>query len=93
MIKSFKNKETETVYQGWHHPAFPFEIMSVAKRKLQMLDAASDLRDLKIPVSNHLEALKGGRKGQWSIRINKQWRLCFIWQANNAYDVEIVDYH
>jgi len=93
MIKSFRDKETEAVYKGYQHPKFPQESIRGAKKKLQMLDAACDLRDLKIPLSNSLEALKRDREGQWSIRINKQWRVCFVWADNNAYDVEIVDYH
>lgn len=93
MIKTFRDKETEAVYNGYQHPKFPSEIIRAVKKKLQMLDAACDLRDLKSPPSNHLEALKRDREGQWSIRINKQWRICFIWEGNNAYEVEIVDYH
>jgi len=93
MIKTFRDKETEAVYKGWQHPKFPSEIIRAAKKKLQMLDAACDLRDLKVPLSNSLEALKRDREGQWSIRINRQWRICFIWENNHAYEVEIVDYH
>jgi len=93
MIKTFRGKETEAVYKGYQHPKFPPEILRTAKKKLQMLDAACDLRDLKVPPSNSLEALQRDRAGQWSIRINKQWRLCFVWEGNNAYAVEIVDYH
>ncbi len=68
-------------------------IQRLAMRKLWMLHAVKDQRELRIPPSNHLEALKGDRKGQYSIRINKQWRICFKWLEGNAYDVEIVDYH
>jgi len=93
MILSFRNKKTEAVYNGYRHPLFPPEILKAAKKKLQLLDAACDLRDLKSPPSNNLEALKHDRAGQWSIRINKQWRLCFVWEGNNAHDVEIADYH
>jgi proteic killer suppression protein len=93
MIKTFRDRATEAVYKGYRHPQFPSEIMKAAKKKLQMLDAACDLRDLKVPPSNNLEALKWDRGGQWSIRINKQWRICFVWEGNNAYEVEIVDYH
>jgi proteic killer suppression protein len=93
MIKTFRDKETEAIHKGWQHPKFPPEIIRAAKKKLQMLDAACDLRDLKVPLSNCLEALKRDREGQWSIRINRQWRVCFIWEDNNAYEVEIVDYH
>jgi proteic killer suppression protein len=93
MIKSFRNKATEAVYKGYQHPGFPPEIIRNAKKKLQMLDAACDLRDLKAPSSNSLEALRRDRAGQWSIRINKQWRICFVWDGNHAYEVEIADYH
>jgi len=93
MIKTFRDKETEAVYKGWQHPKFPPEIIRAAKKKLQMLDAACDLRDLKVPLSNSLEALRHDREGQWSIRINRQWRVCFIWENNHAYEVEIVAYH
>ena len=93
MIKTFRDKATEAVFKGYQHPKFPPEIIKAAKKKLQMLNAACDLRDLKSPPSNNLEPLKRGRQGQWSIRINKQWRVCFIWEGNNAYEAEIVDYH
>ncbi|MDR2891761.1 MAG: type II toxin-antitoxin system RelE/ParE family toxin [Deltaproteobacteria bacterium] len=93
MIKTFRDKETEAVFKGYQHPRYSPEILKAAKKKLQMLNAACDLRDLKSPPSNCLEALKRDREGQWSIRINKQWRVCFIWEGNNAYEVEIVDYH
>ena len=71
----------------------PRSIYQVARRKLEILDAAEVLQDLRIPPSNHLEKLSGDRKGQYSIRINKQWRLCFAWRDGDAYNVEIVDYH
>jgi proteic killer suppression protein len=93
MVKTFRDKATEAVFKGYRHPQFPPEIVKTAKKKLQILDAAGDLRDLKVPPSNSLEALKRGRAGQWSIRINKQWRICFVWKDNNAYEVEITDYH
>ena len=93
MIKSFKDKKTEAIFYGYRHPAFPSEMVARAKTKLQVLHAACDLRDLKVPYSNHLEELERDRKGQWSIRISKQWRICFEWRGNNAYQVEIVDYH
>ena len=72
---------------------FPANIQERALSKLLVLNAATDLNDLRVPPSNHLEALKGDRKGQHSIRINGQWRICFIWKNNEAHDVEIVDYH
>jgi len=93
MIKSFKDKDTEKIYNRGYSHKLPQEIQQIAMRKLWMLDAAPDLNSLRIPPSNRLEALKGGRKGQHSIRINKQWRICFVWSEGNAYEVEIVDYH
>lgn len=93
MIKSFKDKDTETVFRRSFSRRLPNNIQKVAMRKLWMLDAATDLTSLRIPPSNHLEALHGDRQGQYSIRINIQWRVCFRWLENNAYDVEIVDYH
>ena len=93
MIRSFKSKETEKLFQRESARRLPPNIQSVALRKLRMLDAATILDDLKIPPANRLETLRGNRKGQHSIRINNQWRICFRWKDGNAYDVEIVDYH
>ena len=93
MIKSFKCKETEKVYNRLFSQKLPHDIQKVALKKLWILDAATSLEDLKIPPANHLESLKDDRKGQHSIRINKQWRICFKWQDGNSYNVEIVDYH
>lgn len=93
MIKSFGNKETQLVYEEQLSKKLPKEIQQRALSKLQILDAAGDLKDLRIPPGNHLKALKDDRLGQWSIRINQQWRICFRWEAGNAHDVEIVDYH
>jgi toxin HigB-1 len=93
MIKSFKCKETEGIFNGIISPKFPSEIQRFAMRKLWMLDAAITVNDLKIPPSNHLEKLSGDRSGQYSMRINLKWRICFLWREGNAYDVEIVDYH
>jgi proteic killer suppression protein len=93
MIKSFKCKETEKLYHLEQSKKLPFAIQKVALRKLEMIDYAIDLRDLRVPPANNLEALKGNRKGQHNIRINSQWRVCFMWQDGNAYDVEIIDYH
>lgn len=93
MIKSFACKDTEKVWNGLRVRGFPGGIQDRALRKLRQLDAAQVLDDLKNPPGNQLEALKGDRKGQMSIRINDQWRVCFIWQDNEAHDVEIVDYH
>lgn len=92
MIKGFKNKDAETLFNDNFVNKFQ-AISRRARLKLIALDAAFDLKDLKIPPSNKLEALKGKRKGQFSIRINDQWRICFTWQDGDADDVEIVDYH
>lgn len=93
MIKSFKSEETERIFSREYSRKLPRNIQKVALRKLLMLDAAVDLKDLVIPPSNHLEKLHGERKEQYSIRINKQWRICFVWHEGNAYKVEITDYH
>ena len=93
MIKSFKCKETLKIWEGNKSKKFPPDIQNRALRKLAQLDAAATLDDLKIPPSNHLEKLHGNRKGQMSIRINNQWRICFEWQDGEASEVEIVDYH
>jgi proteic killer suppression protein len=93
MIKTFKCKETEKIYNREISKKLPSDIQRTALKKLWMLDAAPDINSLRVPPSNHLEALKGERKGQHSIRINKQWRICFVWNNGDAFDVEIVDYH
>jgi proteic killer suppression protein len=93
MIRSFRCKETEGIWQGRSSRKFPGEMQDRALRKLRQLDAAGAMDDLRNPPGNRLEALKGDRKGQWSIRINDQWRLCFHWKDGDATDVEIVDYH
>lgn len=93
MIKTFKNKETESIFDGFRVAAFSPELARQAYRKLKVLHNCISLDDLRIPPSNRLEALKGDRKGQYSIRINNQWRICFCWCDENAYDVAIVDYH
>lgn len=92
MIRSFRCKDTEALSNDLATRRFQ-AIQNVARRKLEMLEAAKKLADLKIPPGNRLEALKGDRRGQHSIRINDQWRLCFRWQNGDAYNVEIVDYH
>lgn len=95
MIKSFANKETELIYNQKKSRRFPQEIQKTALRKLQYIDNAKTLNDLRSPPGNRLEALHGDRDGQHSIRINDQWRICFVWDENEAfaYSVEIVDYH
>ena len=92
MIKSFRSRDTEQLHK--REPVKRFKsIERVALRKLRQLDAATQLRDLTAPPGNRLEALRGNRKGQHSIRINDQWRICFIWRSGDAYEVEITDYH
>ena len=93
MIESFACKETEKIWLGKYSPKLPTEIQARALRKLRQLSASLSFDDLRIPPSNRLEALSGNRKGQYSIRINQQWRLCFHGENGTAYDVEIVDYH
>jgi proteic killer suppression protein len=93
MIKSFKCRETEKVFRREQIRRLPPDLCRAALRKLWILDAAEALEDLRSPPGNRLEALKGNRAGQHSIRINDQFRICFIWRENDAYDVEIVDYH
>jgi len=93
MIKSFKNKGTENVYSREGSSKLPRDIQQVALRKLRMINNARNLNDLRIPPANRLEKLRGSREGQYSIRINDQWRICFTWQEADAYDVEIADYH
>jgi len=93
MIKSFNCKETKRIWEGVCSSKFPADIQERALRKLRQLDASNILQDLKNPPGNCLELLKGNRRGQMSIRINQQWRLCFVWKNDGAYDIEIVDYH
>lgn len=93
MIKSFKNKETELVFNREMSRRYPPDIQRIAFRKLRMLNRSLNLRDLTVPPANRLEALKGDQKGQYSIRINDKWRICFIWKETDAFEVEIVDYH
>jgi toxin HigB-1 len=92
MIQSFKCKDTLALYEGKSPRKFK-AFLSVAERKLSQLDAAQTLDFMKAPPGNHLEALKGDRKGQHSVRINDQWRICFVWTDTGPIDVEIVDYH
>lgn len=93
MIKSFKNKETEQVFNREMSKRYSPDIQRIAFRKLRMLNRSLNLHDLKVPPVIHLEALKGDRKGQYSIRINDKWRICFNWKETDAFEVEIVDYH
>ncbi|MDD5095638.1 MAG: type II toxin-antitoxin system RelE/ParE family toxin [Dehalococcoidia bacterium] len=94
MIRSFSDKETEALYRFRRvSKKLPRDIQERARKKLRILNAAKTLNDLKIPPGNQLEALKKERKGQHSIRINDQWRICFTWRQTDAYDVEITDYH
>ena len=93
MIISFKCKETARLFENGFSHKFPASIIKTAIIRLVMLNRSCRLNDLKIPPSNHLEKLSGNRKGQYSIRINDKYRVCFKWQENAAYDVEIIDYH
>jgi len=93
VIRSFRDKETRRIAEGKRSRKLPQSIQRRAKMRLDRLNAATSLEDLRLPPSHRLEALSGDRKGQHSIRINDQWRICFVWQDGHAYDVEIVDYH
>jgi proteic killer suppression protein len=93
MIKAFKDTEAEKIFEGRFSKKLPHDIQRLAERKLILLHRSVTLNDLRVPPSNRLEALKGNRSGQHSIRINKQWRICFHWREDGVYDVEIVDYH
>jgi toxin HigB-1 len=92
VIKTFRCKDTKALFEG-RTPRRLKAFSTIAERKLQMLDSAVSLEDLKSPPGNRLEALKGDRRGQWSIRINDQWRVCFRFKEGEVLDVEIVDYH
>ena len=93
MIRHFKDKEARKIWEGTISRKLPTDIQAVARRKLRMLNNARLLKDLSVPPANRLEALKGARKGQHSIRINNQWRLCFVWNNGQVKQVEIADYH
>lgn len=93
MIHSFRDKETQRVHLREGSRKLPPDILRAAQRKLAMLDAAELVDDLRMPPGNRLEKLSGSREGQYSIRINDQWRICFRWKDGGAHDVEIVDYH
>ena len=93
MILSFADKETRDLFHREYSRHLPHDIQRLARRKLRMLIRAKTLKDLRIPPSNRLELLRGDRNGQYSLRINDQWRICFYWKEGNAYHVEITDYH
>jgi toxin HigB-1 len=93
VIKTFADKETEKLFHGRRSKVVPAQVRERAEAKLRVLDAASDIRDLEAPPSNYLKKLSGDREGQWSIRMNKQYRICFDFEGGDAYGVEIVDYH
>ncbi len=93
MLTSFADKRTAAVFQGFEVRGLPREIQGLARRRLKVIDAATSLDALRVPPGNRLEALKGDRKGQWSIRINDQWRICFRWKDGAVFDAEIADYH
>ena len=93
MIKSFGDRETETIWNGIQSKKSPNEIQNISRRKLRMINNAQTINDLRLPSANHLEKLTGDLNGYYSIRINRQWRIVFIWQNNDAFEVEIKDYH
>lgn len=93
MIKNFKDDETQKIYQRQRSRKLPSDIQQVALRKLRMINNSVSINDLRVPPANRLEKLSGNRAGQWSIRINDQWRVCFRWEGSDALDVEITDYH
>jgi toxin HigB-1 len=93
VIRSFACRETEKVFRREGSRRFPGDVQRRRQRKLELLDAAERLEDLRVPPGNQLEKLRGGREGQWSVRVNDQWRVCFRWQEDDAFDVEIIDYH
>jgi toxin HigB-1 len=93
VIKNFKDAETHKIYQRQRSRKLPSDIQQVALRKLRMINNSFSINDLRVPPANRLEKLSGNRAGQWSIRINDQWRICFRWEGSDAIDVEITDYH
>jgi len=93
VIRSFRDKEAQKIFQRVRSSKLPSDLQRVALRKLRMLHRAQTLADLRVPPANRLERLRGKREGQHSIRINDQWRICFPWESRDAHDVEIVDYH
>jgi proteic killer suppression protein len=93
MIKSFRDKEAEKIFNRFFSGKLPRNIHNIARKKLIIVDAVTEIDDLSVPAANRLKALKGARKGQHSIRINNQWRICFKWKDGDSYDVQITDYH
>jgi toxin HigB-1 len=93
VIQSFADEETALIWSGRRSRLLPFDMQATALRKLRLLNQARALSDLRVPPGNRLEALKGERTGQYSIRVNDQWRICFAWREGGAADVQIVDYH
>ena len=93
MIKSFADKATAAIFLGELVRRLPHDIQGIARRKLKLIDAVSRIEELRVPPGNRLELLTGNRAGQWSIRINDQWRICFRWEDVHAADVEVIDYH
>ncbi len=93
MIQSFRAKEAERIWRGEGSKKLPRSVQQIARRKVRMLNNAQTLEDLRVPPGNRLEALKGERRGEHSIRINQQWRVCFRWKEGHVHDVSIVDYH
>lgn len=93
MIRTFRNKETQKIFERQRSRKLPSDIQQIALRKLRMLNRAETLQDLRVPPANRLERLRGNRENQYSIRINDQWRICFEWKEGDSWNVEIVDYH
>ena len=93
MIKTFADKQTAAIFEGYQVRKLPKEIQQTARRKLKQIDSATTIDSLRVPPGNRLELLKGDRARQWSIRINDQWRICLRWKSGDAFDVEITDYH
>lgn len=93
MIKTFRDRNTERIFRRQRVKRFSLQLQKFAQRKLNLLDGADLIEDLRLPPGNRLEKLSGNRKGQYSIRVNDQWQICFRWQSGQATDVEMVDYH
>lgn len=93
MIESFGDKETEKIWNGIQSKKLPFDMQNVARRKLRMINNAQNVNDLRIPPANYLEKLSGNLSAFYSVRINKQWRLIFIWKNDHAFEAQIIDYH